>query len=67
MAREQVLLRIFPDEGVSQFLKSKGKEEKSGSKARGGLVVSQDCDRFVITVYSVLAASLLESGRGPCS
>ena len=49
------------------LLKSKGKEEKSGSKARGGLVVSQDCDRFVITVYSVLAASLLESGRGLCS
>lgn len=65
MAREQVLLRIFPDEGVSQFLKNKGKEGKSGSKARGGLVVSQDL--FVIIVYSVLAASLLEPGRGLCS
>lgn len=65
MAREQVLLRIFPDEGVSQFLKNKGKEGKSGSRARGGLVVSQDL--FVIIVYSVLAASLLESGRGLCS
>lgn len=65
MAREQVLLRIFPDEGVSQFLKNKGKEGKSGSRARGGLVVSQDL--FVIIVYSVLAASLLEPGRGLCS
>lgn len=50
-------LSVFSTEGVSWFLKQDGGE--SGSEAREGGIVSQNCDLFLITIRSVLAASLV--------
>lgn len=65
MAHRQVLLGIFPAEGVSRFLKRVWVSEWGVGQSKGGSF-SQDCGLFLITVYSVLAALFLESGReGP--
>lgn len=37
-------LIMFPTEGVSWFLKKRSMEEKVCLKARGGGIVSQNCD-----------------------